>query len=133
MSRVTSLALFQWACRPFGGITVVFLDFLVMLSLTMIYGGQPAFAVLSVFAFMNPMLEQGNAVTIPCRLYFSVRLAELVTMAGVVVWWRWGELAGLYDDNIEIVMAFLAGQVGMMILLPCVRRLSKDSLLKISP
>ena len=132
-TRVTSLALFQRACRPYGGITVVFLDFLVMAVLTRIHGGNLAFAIPSVFSFMNPMLERSNAVTLPCRLYFTVRLAELATIAGVAVWWRGKAIVSLYDDDHEIVMASIVGLVGMAFLLPCVRSLSKDSLFKISP
>mmetsp|Transcript_88350 Transcript_88350/g.202043 ORF Transcript_88350/g.202043 Transcript_88350/m.202043 type:complete len:1235 (+) Transcript_88350:35-3739(+) len=106
ISRVVSLSLFQLAVRnePIPGLEdyfpdglgnkgsacVILLDFIILVF--MIFYWQAfrrgnlknlAYAFPSVISFMNPMLLDDNAFTVPAWAYFCLRVFELAGMVGI--------------------------------------------------
>jgi len=102
-SRIASLGLLQRATRneiiasgfslqTYGCVVVIGLDFIIMLVLTAIYQCGRAgkghwknvqFSIISVVAYINPLLLKDNAYTIPCTVYYGVRLLELIGMGAL--------------------------------------------------
>jgi len=61
VARVSSLALFNRACRPYGAVIEVSIEGLIWAIAVYRYGGRPFYACTSVFSYMNPILERGDA------------------------------------------------------------------------
>lgn len=178
LSRLISVALFQLAVRNekifmdyglqnTGGACVVFVDWIIMLILTAAFQGimkttehknwfNCVYSFLSAIVYINPLLLKENAFSIPCWVYYSVRVIELSGM-GFVAWksevFHGGghgkmkhrdffdhnatdnfiQVEGFekefYDDHI-VLYAFAVATVLMCILLPIIRYFSTNVLLE---
>ncbi|CAE8610213.1 unnamed protein product, partial [Polarella glacialis] len=131
-SRLTSLAAFQLATRPYGGWVCMGTDAFLMFSIIMFNGGKAMYFVPSMFGMVNPMLERGGVVTAPHWQYYSIRLLELCVMAGSAVYMRGGlsELMVLYDYDVGQMLLMVCGTTTtlMFALLPVLRYLARDTI-----
>mmetsp|Transcript_23298 Transcript_23298/g.53672 ORF Transcript_23298/g.53672 Transcript_23298/m.53672 type:complete len:1232 (-) Transcript_23298:110-3805(-) len=103
-SRIVSLGLLQRATRnemvmndfsfaSYGAATITVIDFIIMFILCCFYQCRRQgsnwqnllFSTISVVAYINPLLLKQNAFTIPCWLYYSVRVVELAAMGGIAM------------------------------------------------
>ncbi|CAK9118338.1 unnamed protein product [Durusdinium trenchii] len=134
-SRATSLALFQCVCRPWGIVTVMSADTVLVVTLAAISqmtrgrkysrgGGRLlrhnlVYALPSSICLMTPMLEKDSPMTLPPELYYSIRVVELgamIALMGYRLEWNLDSAREVFKDDALIVYAFVLSTI-MMILL----------------
>eukprot|EP00930_Biecheleria_cincta_P102285 TRINITY_DN9397_c0_g2_i1.p1 TRINITY_DN9397_c0_g2~~TRINITY_DN9397_c0_g2_i1.p1 ORF type:complete len:1849 (+),score=364.06 TRINITY_DN9397_c0_g2_i1:468-5549(+) len=141
-SRATSLALFQCVWRPWGIVSVMSADTLVVLVMSAIYqcargkkyggggGGRLirdnlVYALPSSICLMTPMLEKDSPMTLPPEAYYSLRILELGGMAGLAGWqldWDLRRARNLFDDDALVVATFALSTVVMFLLCVVLRQ-----------
>ena len=105
--KISLLALFQLAFRPFGGCLVAFANYVLLTIFIWFFQGQASFALPCMFALINPMLEKYNAVTLPHSFYYAFRALETAGLVLAVCLWR-TDLQTLYQHAVPAVTALLA-------------------------
>jgi hypothetical protein len=132
-NKISAMALFQFATRPYGVYIFGMADYSILASLIYLFKGQPSYSLPCIFALMNPMLETHNVTTLPHSVYYILRAFELIVMSAVA----WYFVYYHYDDTLEnhyrnakpTYYAFGASTVGMVLSLPLVRCMAKKGLL----
>lgn len=134
-SRATSLALFQCVWRPWGIMTVMSADTVLVVSLAalsqMTRGSKYSrganrlirdnlvYALPSSICLMTPMLEKDSPMTLPPELYYSLRLVELGGMVALMGWslqWDLDAAREIFQDDALIVSAFVLSTILMIVL-----------------
>ncbi|CAJ1371593.1 unnamed protein product [Effrenium voratum] len=121
--KISLLALFQLAFRPFGGCLVAFANYVLLTIFIWCFQGQASFALPCMFALINPMLEKYNAVTLPHSFYYAFRALETAGLVLAVCLWR-TDLQTLYQHAVPAVTALLVCTISMALLLPVIRCLA---------
>lgn len=131
-SRLTSLAAFQLVTRPYGGWLCMTLDAAIMVALIWRNGGMARYCIPCMFGLVNPMLEKEGVVTLPHRRYYLVRVVELLLMVLVAAGYSGGfqPLLNTFDYEVGawLLRVLLASTVAWLVLLPIIRRKSKNSI-----
>jgi len=134
-SRATSLALFQLVWRPWGIVTVMSADTVLVVTLAAIsqmtrgskysrganrlLRDNMVYALPSSICLMTPMLEKDSPMTLPPELYYSLRILELGAMGALMGWcleWDMDSAREIFKDDALIISAFVLSTITMIVL-----------------